>query len=77
MGIIDAGAFRLAQVPTVPALTLALRFKGQSQHFRDELHPLPLPGSYLYGNMLLHELKMATAGQETAVPGPKARKKRR
>ncbi|GAA5865960.1 hypothetical protein JCM8547_002897 [Rhodosporidiobolus lusitaniae] len=27
---------------------------GQSRAFRDEIHPLPLPGSFLYGNMLLH-----------------------
>ncbi|BGP38093.1 hypothetical protein JCM10449v2_002020 [Rhodotorula kratochvilovae] len=29
---------------------------GQGMYFRDEVHPLPLPGSYLYGNMLLHQL---------------------
>ncbi|GAA6048912.1 hypothetical protein JCM3770_007115 [Rhodotorula araucariae] len=32
---------------------------GQGMHFRDEVHPLPLPGSYLYGNMLLQQLKEA------------------
>ncbi|GAA5970110.1 hypothetical protein JCM11641_000273 [Rhodosporidiobolus odoratus] len=37
---------------------------GQSQHFRDEVHPLPLPGSYLYGNMLLQQLEMKTLEEE-------------
>lgn len=29
------------------------RMLGQENHFRDEVHPLPLPGSWLYGNMLM------------------------
>ncbi|GAA6001062.1 hypothetical protein JCM10207_007395 [Rhodosporidiobolus poonsookiae] len=37
---------------------------GQSRHFRDEVHPLPLPGSYLYGNMLLQQLRMKVADEE-------------
>jgi len=37
---------------------------GQSRHFRDEVHPLPLPGSWLYGNMLLHQLRVAVDEQE-------------
>ncbi|KWU46546.1 hypothetical protein RHOSPDRAFT_32003 [Rhodotorula sp. JG-1b] len=32
------------------------RMLGQSQYFRDDIHPNPLPGSYLYGNMLFHQL---------------------
>lgn len=32
------------------------RMLGQSQYFRDDIHPNPLPGSYLYGNMLFHHL---------------------
>ncbi|GAA6027093.1 hypothetical protein JCM8097_006106 [Rhodosporidiobolus ruineniae] len=31
---------------------------GQSLFFRDEVHPEPLPGSFLYGNMLFQQLKM-------------------
>ncbi|GAA5834732.1 hypothetical protein JCM3766R1_003221 [Sporobolomyces carnicolor] len=31
---------------------------GQTRYFRDEVHPLALPGSWLYGNMLLHQLRM-------------------
>ncbi|GAA5978089.1 hypothetical protein JCM10908_004225 [Rhodotorula pacifica] len=32
------------------------RMLGQARHFRDDIHPNPLPGSYLYGNMLFHHL---------------------
>ena len=31
---------------------------GQERHFFDNIHPLRLPNSYLYGNMLLQQLKM-------------------
>ncbi|GAA5896754.1 hypothetical protein JCM6882_005027 [Rhodosporidiobolus microsporus] len=37
---------------------------GQSLHFRDEVHPNPLPGSYLYGNMVLQQLRMKVADEE-------------
>ncbi|GAA6006474.1 hypothetical protein JCM11491_004975 [Sporobolomyces phaffii] len=36
---------------------------GQTRYFRDEVHPLALPGSWLYGNMLLHQLRV-TADDE-------------
>jgi len=29
------------------------RMLGQEMHFRDEVHPAPLPGSWLYGNMAM------------------------
>ncbi|KAL8290289.1 hypothetical protein RQP46_003228 [Phenoliferia psychrophenolica] len=31
---------------------------GQEMHFKDHLHPLPLPGSFLWGNMMLDKLTM-------------------
>lgn len=31
--------------------------QGQEEHFRDQVHPLPLPGSFLWGNMILQQLK--------------------
>lgn len=31
---------------------------GQQQHFRDDVHPLPLPGSWIYGQMLISKLKL-------------------
>ncbi|GAA5947445.1 hypothetical protein JCM3765_001680 [Sporobolomyces pararoseus] len=31
---------------------------GQTRYFRDEVHPLALPGSWLYGNMLFNQLRM-------------------
>lgn len=34
------------------------RMLGQSQYFRDDIHPSPLPGSYLYGNMLFEHLRL-------------------
>ncbi|GAA5863720.1 hypothetical protein JCM8547_003700 [Rhodosporidiobolus lusitaniae] len=36
---------------------------GHPQHLRDEIHPNPLPGSWLYGNMLLHSLRMKVAAE--------------
>ncbi|GAA6059413.1 hypothetical protein JCM10212_003645 [Sporobolomyces blumeae] len=39
---------------------------GQSTHFRDEVHPLALPGSYLYGNMLFHQLRTTVDAQRQA-----------
>ncbi|KAI5480761.1 hypothetical protein MNV49_007167 [Pseudohyphozyma bogoriensis] len=33
---------------------------GQDLHFRDLLHPNALPGSWLWGNVMLYELKRAT-----------------
>ncbi len=38
---------------------------GQEQHFRDEVHPLPLPGSWLYGNMVMEQLKLEVDARET------------
>ncbi|SGY20852.1 BQ5605_C016g08156 [Microbotryum silenes-dioicae] len=35
---------------------------GQEQLFRDLLHPLAIPGSYLWGNIMLYELKRAVKG---------------
>ncbi|KAM0747583.1 hypothetical protein T439DRAFT_328814 [Meredithblackwellia eburnea MCA 4105] len=32
---------------------------GMEKYFRDDLHPKQLPGGYLWGNMMLHQLKMA------------------
>lgn len=32
---------------------------GQERHFADNVHPLPLPSSYLYGNIILTHLKLA------------------
>ena len=40
------------------------RMLGQEQHFRDEVHPLPLPGSWLYGNMVLEQLKLEVEARE-------------
>ncbi|KAK4058595.1 hypothetical protein OIO90_000039 [Microbotryomycetes sp. JL221] len=37
---------------------------GQENHFRDDIHPHPLPASYLYGNMLLHNLLEAVTERE-------------
>ncbi|KAK4702690.1 hypothetical protein P7C70_g3531, partial [Phenoliferia sp. Uapishka_3] len=31
---------------------------GMEKYFRDDLHPMPLPGGYLWGNMVLQQLKM-------------------
>ncbi|KDE08076.1 hypothetical protein MVLG_01776 [Microbotryum lychnidis-dioicae p1A1 Lamole] len=41
---------------------------GQERYFRDNVHPLPLPGSYLYGNMLMQQLKMLVEEEELPVP---------
>lgn len=46
-----AGLNRRLRVDEWGALML-----GQTQYFRDDIHPNPLPGSYLYGNMLFHHL---------------------
>ncbi|GAA5999929.1 hypothetical protein JCM10207_005976 [Rhodosporidiobolus poonsookiae] len=35
---------------------------GQEHLFRDLLHPLPVPGSYLWANVMLYELKRAVEG---------------
>ncbi|SCV72175.1 BQ2448_4869 [Microbotryum intermedium] len=35
---------------------------GQEQFFRDLLHPLAIPGSYLWGNIILYELKRTVKG---------------
>ncbi|GAA5958814.1 hypothetical protein JCM8115_000361 [Rhodotorula mucilaginosa] len=35
---------------------------GQEHLFRDLLHPLPMPGSWLWGNVVLYELKRAIEG---------------
>ncbi|GAA5984315.1 hypothetical protein JCM10908_006140 [Rhodotorula pacifica] len=35
---------------------------GQEHLFRDLLHPLPMPGSWLWGNVVLYELKRAVEG---------------
>ncbi|KAK4053146.1 hypothetical protein OIV83_001881 [Microbotryomycetes sp. JL201] len=37
---------------------------GQEREFRDDIHPNPLPASYLYGNMLLHNLLEAVTDRE-------------
>lgn len=42
------------------------RMMGQERHFRDDVHPLPLPGSFLYGNMLMESLKAAVVEREAA-----------
>lgn len=34
------------------------KLKGNRHHFRDKIHPLPLPGSWLYGQMLIEQLRM-------------------
>ncbi|GAA5931542.1 uncharacterized protein JCM15063_001497 [Sporobolomyces koalae] len=34
------------------------RMIGQTRYFHDLVHPLPLPGSWLYGNMLMHQLRV-------------------
>lgn len=39
---------------------------GQQRHFRDDVHPLPLPGSWLYGNMLFDHLKRSIEDRERA-----------
>ncbi|GAA5874842.1 hypothetical protein JCM16303_003004 [Sporobolomyces ruberrimus] len=35
---------------------------GQEHLFRDLLHPLPVPGSWIWGDIMLYELKRATEG---------------
>ncbi|GAA5843635.1 hypothetical protein JCM9279_000818 [Rhodotorula babjevae] len=35
---------------------------GQEHLFRDLLHPLPVPGSWVWGNVMLYELKRAVEG---------------
>jgi len=35
---------------------------GQDNHFKDFLHPNPVPGSFLWGEIILYELKRAVAG---------------
>ncbi|GAA6048631.1 hypothetical protein JCM3770_002066 [Rhodotorula araucariae] len=35
---------------------------GQEHLFRDLLHPLPVPGSWIWGDVMLYELKRAVAG---------------
>lgn len=35
---------------------------GQEHHFRDLLHPEAVPGSYLWGDVMLYELKRAVEG---------------
>ena len=30
-----------------------VRLQGQEKHFGDSIHPLPLPGSYLWSNMIM------------------------
>ncbi|GAA5894621.1 hypothetical protein JCM5296_002909 [Sporobolomyces johnsonii] len=62
----------LAEEPQDPEdLNLAARLRidesgrlmlGQEHLFRDLLHPLPVPGSWLWGNVMLYELKRAVEG---------------
>ncbi|KAM0751853.1 hypothetical protein T439DRAFT_325043 [Meredithblackwellia eburnea MCA 4105] len=40
--------------------------KGQERHFADNLHPLPLPGSFLWGQMMMNQLKMLSEDQSEA-----------
>ena len=35
---------------------------GQDNHFKDFLHPNPVPGSFLWGEVLLYEVKRTVAG---------------
>lgn len=41
---------------------------GQDAHFKDFLHPNPVPGSYLWAEIMLYELKRAVAGAGRSAP---------
>ncbi len=41
---------------------------GQERHFRDDVHPNGFPSSWLYGNTLLHQLKLAVDGTDLSAP---------
>jgi len=41
---------------------------GQERHFRDDVHPNGFPSSWLYGNTLLHQLKLAVEGTDLSGP---------
>lgn len=40
------------------------RILGTSVWFRDDMHPQPLPGNYLWSNMIMHHLREAVAERE-------------
>ncbi|KAK4703089.1 hypothetical protein P7C70_g3134, partial [Phenoliferia sp. Uapishka_3] len=49
--------------------------RGQEHHFRDLLHPAMIPGSYLWGDVMLYELKRAVmavgrSSDERSTSGP-------
>lgn len=51
MGLDDACEFACC-APEIGADGLFPR-QGQEDHFRDNVHPLPLPGSFLWGNIIV------------------------